>query len=518
MNDPLDFLASASELPKPEWESTPAPDPEQVEKLAAGVDDAESVSDPREEGIVFGVTPLIDIVRKFAKPDDPFKGIPLFPPETWGRLSEHYRQVDIQRAFAKHIVEEKVPYPRPFPTRDDARRSFGKLFHVSSDLILVGYDPEVQSYETKESYKHWSDDRILGSLLPEVIYRASSGHWHDENRLRCPGWEKGSLAVWEDEKALGRIRWPFWSMTDGPCDMAAWRKGVSVAPHLYVASQFSPATAKAVYEWLGAEVTLDPSCGWGDRLAGFYASSCTKVYCGCDPAVGSFRLYKDQCRAYERWLDGLTGGGGALKFQEFEIAGYRAFSSKGHKHVFIVNGPFEDIPWEGIRDKLTDGFDLVFTDPKRFDLVFTSPPYFGLELYSRGESGEHLQTWSRYSDFPRWLDEFFYPLLDRCYGLLREGGYMGINIADTVLRRVGEEAKHYKIADPMVDHMIHRGAHYCGALAMVLRKRPSDSQRMKELTLVNYAEPIWVFQRGGDGATAPIHGEVTAASVLGEEL
>jgi hypothetical protein len=287
--------------------------------------------------------------------------------------------------------------------------------------------------------------------------------------------------------------------------MEAWRKGASVAPGIFIASQFSPAIAKCMYEWLpheGARTVLDPSCGWGDRLVGFYATKTTKVYCGCDPHPKSYPLYKEQCRAYEEWL-----GNPEPEIQEFEIAGYPAFFSRGCKQVFIINGPFEDIPWEGVRDKLPRGFDIVFTSPPRFDLVFTSPPYFEIEHYAKGELKAELQTWSRYPKFSDWLDKFFYPLLRRCYGMLCEGGYMAINIADTVLRPSSGKTEHYKVADPMVDYLLSKGAHYCGALAMVLRKRPSDNERMKSLTLINYAEPIWIFQRGGDGTVPKLHGK-----------
>ena len=40
----------------------------------------------------------------------------------------------------------------------------------------------------------------------------------------------------------------------------------------YIATQFKPVVAKAIYDITNAKTVLDTSCGWGDRLAGFFAS------------------------------------------------------------------------------------------------------------------------------------------------------------------------------------------------------------------------------------------------------
>ena len=40
----------------------------------------------------------------------------------------------------------------------------------------------------------------------------------------------------------------------------------------YIATQFKPVVAKAIYDMTNAKTVLDTSCGWGDRLAGFFAS------------------------------------------------------------------------------------------------------------------------------------------------------------------------------------------------------------------------------------------------------
>ena len=54
--------------------------------------------------------------------------------------------------------------------------------------------------------------------------------------------------------------------------MSAFRLGT------YIATQFKPVVAKTIYDMTKANTVLDPSCGWGDRLAGFFASNATEYY------------------------------------------------------------------------------------------------------------------------------------------------------------------------------------------------------------------------------------------------
>ena len=66
--------------------------------------------------------------------------------------------------------------------------------------------------------------------------------------------------------------------------MSAFRLGT------YIATQFKPNVAKAIYHMTDAKKVLDTSCGWGDRLAGFYASD-AEEYISCDPNPNTFQKY-----------------------------------------------------------------------------------------------------------------------------------------------------------------------------------------------------------------------------------
>jgi predicted RNA methylase len=98
--------------------------------------------------------------------------------------------------------------------------------------------------------------------------------------------------------------------------LALWRLGnkeLSIGSYItafrlsaYIATQFKPQVAKFFYEITNAKTVFDSSCGWGDRLAGFYCSS-AKEYYGTDPNDQTFEIYKKQCIEYETLLGNIFG-------------------------------------------------------------------------------------------------------------------------------------------------------------------------------------------------------------------
>ena len=60
--------------------------------------------------------------------------------------------------------------------------------------------------------------------------------------------------------------------------------------------------SKIIYDMFKSENILDFSMGWGDRLAGFYASEYGKHYVGLDPRGENHPIYKEQSEFYEKHL------------------------------------------------------------------------------------------------------------------------------------------------------------------------------------------------------------------------
>jgi len=147
---------------------------------------------------------------------------------------------------------------------------------------------------------------------------------------------------------------------------------------------FRPAVAKAIYDRYcqAGGRALDPCAGWGGRLLGFYTSGATE-YVGIDANPDTVKGLKHVKCIVDRHIPGKT--------------------------VDIRYAAFEDIDIGG-----------------EFDLVFTSPPYFCKELYGDDDFQSHV----RYKTYLEWRDKFLKPLIEKSVGLLKNGGYLVLNVAD----------------------------------------------------------------------------------------
>jgi hypothetical protein len=209
-------------------------------------------------------------------------------------------------------------------------------------------------------------------------------------------------------------------------------------------AQFKPGVAKAVYELTGAKRVLDLSMGWGDRLAGFCASSSTGHYTGIDPNPELHPLYLEQMALY-----GTTKG------------------------VTLVNAPAETVP--------------AFPAGS-FDLAFTSPPYFGTERYGAGTTHEGAQSWHRYQAPHEWRDGFLRPTIEKAWQALTPGGVLALNIADIA---------HKGVCYPLctwVQEIVSRlpAARFHFALGMRLQSANYSSESRSE----HSGEPIWFWSKG----------------------
>ena len=223
--------------------------------------------------------------------------------------------------------------------------------------------------------------------------------------------------------------------------MSAFRLGT------YIATQFKPVVAKAIYDMTNAETVLDTSMGWGDRLAGFYASNATH-YIGCDPNPNTFKVYKEMIKEF----DILTGN---------------------KKTTQIYNCGAEDLPWDEINN---------------VDCAFTSPPYFSTERYNEGGEKEELQSWAKFNEYDRWRDDFFLPVSENC---INKSKHTLINIMDPQIK-----GKRYRTGDEICDKYYEN---FKGQIGMRIMQRPKsdklfkDEQEKKEFMNNIFIENIWYF-------------------------
>ena len=240
----------------------------------------------------------------------------------------------------------------------------------------------------------------------------------------------------------------------------------------YICSQFKPNVAKALYDYFDSRNILDFSAGWGDRLAGFYASSKTEMYVGVDPRKENHPIYKRQAETYNRMTN---------DFWETE-----------KKSIFH-------------RDAAEDFDFSQYYDT--FDTIFTSPPYFNIERYGTDDT----QSWVRYKDIDSWNYQFLQKALDNMIPTLKSGGKLCVNISDVNAKTKGG-AQYLKICDPMNEFLDeYRDMEYIGCIGMEMAKRPNsggagtakDNTQFKEKTLEmveknkdkRFCEPIWIWEK-----------------------
>ena len=190
------------------------------------------------------------------------------------------------------------------------------------------------------------------------------------------------------------------------------------------------------------------SCGWGDRLAGFYCSN-AEHYIGFDPSTKTFPKYLEQIKLYDKLMP-------------------------VNKKTTLLNEPAEDVDY--------DSLPMV-------DLFFSSPPYFLAEQYEDHPS----QSWVRYKTIDAWQYDFLHVVLRKAWDKINEGGHMLINISDIVDRK---DHTRIHICDKMCDYIdTFPDAQFVGYYGMKLTLRPNNTLVDKDENMP-YIEPIWVYRKG----------------------
>jgi hypothetical protein len=394
------------------------------------------------------------------------RGIPNISNTDWKWLSQKYDKDDIRQSLAEYIISNNIP----FPLKEISEERFKKLFiRFCKKSFLEDYkdfDDVLERYDYRYKYQ----DNPLKVIDKSHFYNDVSDYFQQENRMKCGSNSVASpIEIWNSREKLNTMNWHFWRsgvMSDNGLTDKTFRSGFRLGT--YNATQFRPSVAKALYEKHNAVNVLDTSCGWGDRLAGFYATRSTKLYVGCDPNPDVYEVYKQQCVQYEKLL-------GTKSPNLIEKENY--FECVGVKTTKIWNLPSEDVNWSLYNDT--------------FDLYFTSPPYFDTEKYASDTNKIENQSWSRYSSFESWKNNFFFPVSEMVWPTIKQGGFMMINIIEPRVK----SGKRMNLCDDMVDHFItFDDCHYIGKIGMRMMARPNA----EELTGV-FIEPIWTFRKGVGG-------------------
>jgi len=389
--------------------------------------------------------------------------LPIIDQIAFERITNDIGRDQFRLDLADYIEKYRPVFPLKKITLDDVRNSFHNLQKQDIGTYCNTNDNNVK--EKYSDYKYNYKDYGLGVISAPSTYNNVSNYFHQELRLNCSSYSfKAPLDVWYNgtAKDIWRCLGPIWRginnmktvLVEGKEElrggqlseasyMSAFRLGT------YIATQFKPNVAKTIYQLTNAKKVLDTSCGWGDRLAGFFASD-AEEYIGCDPNPNTYKQYMKQIELYNSFLT-------------------------KPKKVTIYNTGAEDLPWDTIKD---------------VDCSFTSPPYFSTEEYNKGGEKEENQSWFKFNEYEKWRDDFFLPVSKKCFEVSK---HTLINIMDPTIK-----GKRYKSCDEVVDMLKDN---FVGQIGMRIMQRPKSDKLFEtekdkqDFMNKTFIENVWCFSK-----------------------
>ena len=361
----------------------------------------------------------------------------------WEYIKETFDKDDVKESLA--TVAMTYPLPYPDLTEKKAYKDFQKLKGMKWNEIIV--EGEWYAREGTEYTYNLNYDKKQLYLRRLNAGNISSNYFQIENRWSVDGSvSPGPKRTWENNKFMTTLMGSAYSLKMPKITKNILRTMIGLRK--YICSQFKPNVAKIIYDMFESENILDFSMGWGDRLAGFYASEHGKHYVGLDPRKENHPIYKEQSEFYEKHL------------------GFFEHDRKSEFHC----SPAEDFDFTQYKDY--------------FNLVFTSPPYFSVERYSYDDT----QSWVRYKDINEWNSEFLHKTLANLWDSIKVGGYLLVNISDVYTNsKWSTERGWLEICNPMNDYLSKLGT-YQGCIGMEMAKRPNSGGAG---TAKSYEGSVW---------------------------
>ena len=371
--------------------------------------------------------------------------LPILDNKSFELLNAQYGKEIFRETLAEYIATERPVFPLKEISYDDMRDSFGKLKKFNTNTICIPQEQiEKEVYEKYDDYEYPYSQYGLGLINGASTFNDVSNYFHQDLRLECGSYGfRAPKEVWENgtAKDIWKCFGPIWRGINGVQKVMIEGKEELIGGQLneksyisafrlgtYIATQFKPVVAKAIYDITDAKRVLDTSCGWGDRLAGFFASDAEEYY-GCDPNPNTYQRYQEQISTYNKLLP-------------------------KPKKVQIWNCGAEDIPY----DKLP-----------AIDVAFTSPPYFSTEEYNKGGELEENQSWFKFNEYEKWRDDFYLPVAEKSMKVSR---FMFCNIMDPKIK-----GTRYRSGDELVNHLKDK---FLGQIGMRIMQRPQGKAVFKD--------------------------------------
>ena len=390
--------------------------------------------------------------------------LPILDNKSFELLNKTYGKEKMRTHLADYIASERPVFPLKEISKDDMRKCFYDLqkFDTSS-ICIPNEEIEKEVFEKYDDYKYSYSKYGLGLINGPSTFNDVSNYFMQDLRLECGSYGfEAPKTRWENNDAydIWKCLGPIWRGINGVQKVLIEGKEELIGGELnaksyvsafrlgtYIATQFKPVVANAIYDITNAKTVLDTSCGWGDRLAGFFASDAEEYY-GCDPNPNTYQRYQEQISSYNKLL------------------------SKPKK-VTIWRCGAEDLPYHKL---------------PQIDCAFTSPPYFSTEEYNKGGEHEEDQSWAKFNEYDKWRDDFYLPVAEKTMNVSK---FMFVNIMDPKVHGV-----RYRSGDELVDKFQDK---FLGQIGMRIMQRPQGKTKFKTKEELNefmnkmFIENVWCF-------------------------
>jgi hypothetical protein len=386
--------------------------------------------------------------------------------DEWSHVKTTYDKEDVRNELAKCLMSYDLPYAEL--TEDDAYDDLMKLKGTRWNQLLK--EGEWFPRNDQQTNYHLNYKGKQQYFTRSNTGNKASNFFQQENRWSVDAATcKGPKNTWNDFQGMYVLTGSAYSLKLPKIGKSELRTMMGL--RRYICSQFKPNVATAFYEMNNSKNILDFSMGWGDRLAGFYASTTSEHYVGLDPRKENHPYYNQQKGFYEK---------------------HSSFFENNKKTDFFKS-PAEEFDFTPYIDY--------------FDMVFTSPPYFGIERYGYDDT----QSWVRYQYIDEWNKNFLHKTLENIIPAVKKGGIIAINIADIFASSGGKQKrlntkgeKWLEICNPMNDFLTSKGLTYEGCIGMEMAQRPQTGRSgmiertdeyIEEYKDKIFAEPIWIWKK-----------------------
>ena len=385
-------------------------------------------------------------LKDFANED----GLPIMDSIQFKRWTEKLGKERFREVLSEYIATYRPKFPLNNISYQEMKDNIIQLSNFDTSKICTPKDQSDKIVGEKyDDYEHPYSKYGLGIIDAPAYYNKCSNYFHQHLRLNCSSYSfRAPIDVWTkgSAKDIWKILGALWRGVNSSKDLSGKSYREAIRLGTYIATQFKPLVAKTIYDMTKANTVLDTSCGWGDRLAGFFASNATEYY-GSDPNPNTYKQYKKQVEEYSKFFP--------------------------NKKVKIWNCGAEDLPYNELPD---------------IDCAFTSPPYFSTEQYNKGGEKEENQSWFKFNEYERWRDDFYLPVAEKT---LSKSKFMLVNIMDPKVKNV-----RYRSSDELINK--HRDK-FLGQIGMRIMQRPKsdklfkDDREKADFMSKTYIENVWCF-------------------------